>query len=76
MSNQRSMALPRYVCYKFSDLLFKWSKKDGFYTSFQAPVGFILLLGQTKPHNAATRCHQVNSGCIWVAFSGWQGKMI
>ena len=44
--------------------------------TLQAPVGLILLLGRTKPHNAATRCHQVNSGCIWDAFSGWPGKMI
>jgi hypothetical protein len=37
-----------------TDLLLKWSKKNRFYTSFQVMGGFLLLLGQTKPHNAAT----------------------
>ena len=30
-----------YVCSVFSDRLLKWSKKDGFYTSFQVPEAFV-----------------------------------
>jgi hypothetical protein len=39
-----------------------WSKKDGFYTSFKAPAGFIHHLDHTKLNNVDTRCNQFDSG--------------